>query len=48
MLWKVSLPFILLYFANYFKSLYTYKMPNKPIKQGYKIYKIADYGYIYN
>ena len=23
-------------------------MPNKPIKQGYKIYGIADYGYLYN
>jgi Transposase IS4 len=23
-------------------------MPNKPIKQGYKIFGIADYGYIYN
>ena len=23
-------------------------MPNKPIKQGYKIYGIADHGYIYN
>jgi hypothetical protein len=23
-------------------------MPNKPIKQGYKIYRIADHGYIYN
>jgi hypothetical protein len=23
-------------------------MPNKPIKQGYKIYGIADYGYIYS
>jgi Transposase IS4 len=23
-------------------------MPNKPIKQGYKIYAIADHGYIYN
>jgi hypothetical protein len=25
-----------------------YKMPSKPIKQGYKIYGIPDYGYIYN
>jgi hypothetical protein len=23
-------------------------MPNKPIKQGYKIYGIANYGYLYN
>jgi hypothetical protein len=23
-------------------------MPNKPIKQGYKIYGIADHGYLYN
>jgi hypothetical protein len=23
-------------------------MPNKPIKQGYKIYGIADHGYIYS
>jgi hypothetical protein len=23
-------------------------MPNKPIKQGYKLYKIADHGYIYS
>src|SRR5271155_4280459 len=23
-------------------------MPNKPITQGYKIYGIADYGYLYN
>jgi hypothetical protein len=23
-------------------------MPNKPIKQGYKIYGIADHGYIFN
>lgn len=23
-------------------------MPNKPITQGYKIYSIADYGYLYN
>jgi hypothetical protein len=30
------------------RSLHTYKMPNKPIKQGYKIYGIADHGYIYN
>ena len=23
-------------------------MPNKPITQGYKIYGIADHGYLYN
>ena len=42
------IPFILLphYPANYFRSLHTYKMPKKPIKQGYKIYGIADHGYI--
>ena len=27
---------------------YIYKMPNKPIKQGYKLYGIADHGYIYS
>src|ERR1700734_3745457 len=36
------------YPANQFRSLHTYKMPKKPIKQGYKIYGIADHGYIYN
>jgi hypothetical protein len=30
------------------RSLHTYKMPNKPIKQGYKLYGIADYGYVYS
>ena len=30
------------------RSIHTYKMPNKPIQQGYKIYTIADYGYIYS
>lgn len=30
------------------RSLHTYKMPKKPIKQGYKIYGIADHGYIFN
>ena len=34
--------------ANNSRSLYTYKMPQKPIKQGYKIYGITDHGYIYN
>jgi hypothetical protein len=29
-------------------SNHTYKMPNKPIKQGYKLYGIADHGYIYS
>ena len=28
-------------------SLYTYKMPNKPISQGYKLYVQADYGYVW-
>jgi hypothetical protein len=32
--------------ANDSRSLYTYKMPNKPITQGYKIYGIADHGYL--
>jgi hypothetical protein len=40
---------LLFLFANLFlRSLYTYKMPNKPITQGYKIYGIADHGYLYN
>ena len=30
------------------RSHHTYKMPNKPIKQGYKLYGIADDGYIYS
>jgi hypothetical protein len=30
------------------RSNHTYKMPNKPIKQGYKLYGIADHGYIYS
>ena len=30
----------------YGRSLDTYKMPNKLIKQGYKIYALADAGYI--
>jgi hypothetical protein len=30
------------------RSAYTYKMPNKPIKQGYKLYDIADHGYVYS
>jgi hypothetical protein len=30
------------------RSSHTYKMPNKPIKQGYKVYGIADHGYIYS
>ena len=30
------------------RSIHTYKMPNKPIQQGYKIYVIADYRYIYS
>ena len=31
----------------YGRSPDTYKMPNKPIKQGYKIYALADAGYIW-
>jgi hypothetical protein len=27
-------------------SQHTFKMPNKPIKQGYKLFAIADQGYI--
>ncbi len=40
--------FSCLYLANSTRSLHTYKMPKKPIKQGYKIYGIADHGYIFN
>jgi anaphase-promoting complex subunit 8 len=29
------------------RILYTYKMPNKPIKQGYKIFALAEHGYIW-
>jgi hypothetical protein len=43
-----SLTLLLRYPANYSRSLHTYKMPKKPIKQGYKIYGIADHGYIFN
>ena len=28
------------------RSYYTFKMPNKPIKQGYKLFAIANQGYI--
>jgi hypothetical protein len=28
-------------------SMHTYKMPNKPISQGYKLYALADYGYVW-
>jgi hypothetical protein len=37
-----------LYTNLFLRSLHTYKMPSKPIKQGYKIYGIADHGYLYN
>jgi len=37
-----------LYTNPFLRSLHTYKMPNKPITQGYKIYGIADHGYLYN
>ena len=30
------------------RSNHTYKMPSKPIKQGYKLFGIADHSYIYN
>ena len=30
------------------RSNHTYKIPNKPIKQRYKVYRIADHGYIYS
>jgi hypothetical protein len=30
------------------RSLHTYKMPNKLIKQGYKLYGIADHRYMYS
>jgi hypothetical protein len=30
------------------RTKHSYKMPNKPIKQGYKLYGIADHGYIYS
>ena len=29
------------------RSSHTYKMPNKPISQGYKLYALADHGYIW-
>jgi hypothetical protein len=29
------------------RSSHTYKMPNKPINQGYKLYALADHGYIW-
>jgi hypothetical protein len=28
------------------RSYHTFKMPNKPIQQGYKLFAIADQGYI--
>ena len=37
-----------LYTNPFLRSLHTYKMSNKPIMQGYKIYGIADHGYLYN
>ena len=30
------------------RSNHIYKMPNKPIKQGYKLFGIADHGYIFS
>jgi hypothetical protein len=44
---RTSVLNLLLTFMVY-KSLYIYKMPNKPITQGYKIYRIVDYSYLYN
>jgi hypothetical protein len=44
---QISISNPLLTFITY-RSLHTYKMPNKPITQGYKIYRIADHGYLYN
>ena len=32
----------------YGRSSDTYKMPNKPIKQGYKIFALADDGYVWH
>ncbi|KAL1957208.1 hypothetical protein VTO42DRAFT_6242 [Malbranchea cinnamomea] len=29
------------------QSLHTYKMPHKPIKQGYKVFSLAEHGYIW-
>jgi len=29
------------------RSIHTYKMPNKPIQQGYKLFGIADHRYLY-
>jgi hypothetical protein len=47
--WQVSrLPFHPILLTNLLRSLHTYKMPNKPISQGYKIYGTADHGYLYN
>jgi hypothetical protein len=31
----------------YSRLKHTYKVPSKPIPQGYKIYGIIDYGYLY-
>jgi anaphase-promoting complex subunit 8 len=34
--------------VQYFgRSIHTYKMPSKPIQQGYKLFGIADHGYLY-
>jgi hypothetical protein len=30
------------------RSAHTYKMPNKPITQGYKLFALADHRYIYS
>ena len=29
------------------RSVHTFKMPNKPIKEGYKMYGMAKRGYVY-
>ena len=30
------------------RSLHTYKMPKRPISEGYKIFALAEHGYIYS
>jgi hypothetical protein len=32
---------------SYGRSSYTFKMPNKPISQGFKLFVLADHGYVY-
>ena len=47
MFWQVSCRYFTYLLTNTLRSSHTYKMPKKPIKQGYKIFGIADHGYIY-